>query len=136
MSSKIARGLTILVSWRFLLCVLLIMIITAWVPLLSQTYTLQDADGNIFQQQTVKVRVWKSWTRIIHPRASDFFSHLYAVSAHLGICLLVTFLVWYVSPPRSRVTTPETFLQQKEPEDENKSELAADDTEKESISHD
>ena len=102
MSSKIDRSLAILLSWRFLLCVLLILFVTSWVPLLAQTYTLQDEDGNILQEQTNKVRAWKSWTRIIHPRAADFLSHLYAVSVHLGICLVTTFIVWYLSPQEKK----------------------------------
>lgn len=97
MNTVIRRSLSILRSWRFLANVAVILIITSWIPLLSQTYTLKDVDGTVLQERTQQVRAWVSWGRIIRPSAPDFYSHLYAVSIHLATCLVISFAVWYVS---------------------------------------
>lgn len=102
MASFILRCRTVLFSWRFLLNLLLVLVCTSWIPLLAQTYTLKDPDGVVLQEQTVKVRVWTSWRKMMNPGAPDFMSHLYAVSAHFGVCLLISFSVWSVTRRQMR----------------------------------
>ncbi|HOD95120.1 MAG TPA: hypothetical protein PK480_05445 [Candidatus Hydrogenedentes bacterium] len=97
MASFILRCRMVFFSWRFLLNLLLVLVITSWIPLLAQTYTLKDSNGVVLQEQTVKVRAWTSWRKMMKPGAPDFKSHLYAVSTHFGVCLLISFSVWFVT---------------------------------------
>lgn len=90
---KTAGG--VLFSWKFMLNLLVILIITCWVPLLSQTVEMRDGAGNLMQQATNTFRAYQSWWTVVR-LAPGWKGHLNAVGLHLGLCFAITFAVWMV----------------------------------------
>ncbi len=84
-----------LLSWRFMLNLVLILLITCWVPLLSQTMEMRDSNGNLIQQVTKVSRAYQSWWVVLR-LAPGAKSHAQAVALHFGLCFIITFSVWFI----------------------------------------
>ena len=50
----------VLRSWPFLLNLAVILLLTCWLPLLTQTMEMRDGAGNLVQQNTITSRVYES----------------------------------------------------------------------------
>jgi hypothetical protein len=95
MSGLLATGRKVLFSWQFLLNVLVILIITCWIPLLTQTMEMRDSEGNLIQQVTKTSRAYESWWVVVR-MAPGMKSHLRAVALHFGMCFFISFFVWFI----------------------------------------
>jgi len=105
MKTFLKTGVKVLLSWRFLLNFIVILLITCWVPLLSQTMEMRDSDGNLVQQVTKVSRVYQSWWVVLR-LAPGTKSHLQAVALHFGMCFFISFFVWFIRLyPRARHDT-------------------------------
>lgn len=92
----------VLCSWPFLLNLVVILFVTCWLPLLSQTMEMRDSAGNLVQQNTITSRVYESWWIVIR-MAPGMKSHLGAVALHFGMCFFITLCVWVIRMyPRQR----------------------------------
>ena len=72
------NSLKILISWRFLLNIAVILVVTCWVPLVSQTMVVRDGDGKIIQERTDTARLYQSWWGVITLKP-NLDTHLKAV---------------------------------------------------------
>ncbi len=79
---------------RFWLNYVIILAATSWVPLLRQTVTMTGSDGTVFKQADISVRAWQSWYILFTkgPGAGQG----QAVAMHVGLCFIVTALVWFL----------------------------------------
>ncbi|NLV42935.1 MAG: hypothetical protein GXY07_00375 [Candidatus Hydrogenedentes bacterium] len=93
MKTLLKTAARVLLSWQFILNLLVILLITCWVPLLSQTVEMRDADGNLMQQATNTFRAYQSWWTVVR-LAPGWRGHLSAVGMHFGLCFAITFGVW------------------------------------------
>jgi hypothetical protein len=93
MKTLLKTAARVLLSWQFILNLLVILLITCWVPLLSQTVEMRDADGNLMQQTTNTFRAYQSWWTVVR-LAPGWKGHLSAVGMHFGLCFAITFGVW------------------------------------------
>ena len=109
------NSLKILISWRFLLNLAIILVVTCWIPLVSQTMVVRDGDGNIVQERTDTARIYQSWWGVLTMKP-NLDTHLQAVLWHFGICFVMSYAVWF--------TTLRAWVQP-----ETKKELEAHDTE-------
>jgi len=95
MNACLRTGANVLLSWQFMLNLAVILVITCWVPLLSQTMEMRDSDGNLVQQSTRASRAYESWWVVLR-LAPGTKTHLMAVALHLGMCFPITFVVWFI----------------------------------------
>ncbi len=100
MNACLRTGANVLLSWQFVLNLVLILLITCWVPLLSQTMEMRDSNGNLVQQSTRVSRVYESWW-VVLKLAPGAKTHVRAVALHLGMCFIITFSVWFIRTYRS-----------------------------------
>lgn len=85
----------VLRSWPFLLNLAAILLLTCWLPLLTQTMEMRDGAGNLVQQNTITSRVYESWWIVIR-MAPGMKGHLGAVALHFGMCFAITLGVWVI----------------------------------------
>ena len=85
----------VLRSWPFLLNLAVILLLTCWLPLLTQTMEMRDGAGNLVQQNTITSRVYESWWIVIR-MAPGMKGHLGAVALHFGMCFFITLCVWVI----------------------------------------
>jgi hypothetical protein len=89
------RGrLRFLILRRFWLNYVFILAVTSWAPLLTQNATLTGSDGKVLQQATVTVRAWQSWWSLFTKGPGS--GHGRAVVMHLGLCFIITAVVWFL----------------------------------------
>ena len=96
MTNLLKNSLKILVSWRFLLNLALILVITCWIPLVSQTMVMRDSDGNIIQERTDTARLYQSWWGVMTVKP-NLDTHLQAALWHFGICFAMSYAVWWIT---------------------------------------
>lgn len=85
-------------QWRFWVNLAVVLLVTCWIPLLTQTAVMKDQEGNILSQQTIQVRVWRSWAALATQGPSP--AHGRAVGLHFGLSFLMCFTVWYLAAGR------------------------------------
>lgn len=107
MKTLLKTAARVLLSWQFILNLLVILLITCWVPLLSQTVEMRDADGNLMQQTTNIFRAYQSWWTVVR-LAPGWKGHLSAVGMHFGLCFAITFVVWVLRMQSFGKTSEET----------------------------
>ena len=95
MSVILKTSARVLMSWPFWLNLLVILVVTCWVPLLSQTMEMTDDAGNVLQQATITSRVYESWWIVIR-NAPGAEAHRRAVGLHLGLSFAISFFVWFI----------------------------------------
>lgn len=93
MKTLLKTGGRVLCSWPFLLNLVVILLLTCWLPLLTQTMEMRDSAGNLVQQNTITSRIYESWWIVLR-LAPGTKSHLGAVALHFGMCFAITFAVW------------------------------------------
>ncbi len=81
-------------QWRFWLNYVFILLVTSWLPLLKQTTTLTGSDGAVLKQLTVSVRAYQSWIALFTKGPGTGQGR--AVAIHLGLCFIVTAVVWFM----------------------------------------
>lgn len=96
MATLLKNSLKILISWRFLLNLAIILVLTCWIPLVSQTMVMRDTDGNIIQERTDTARLYQSWYGVLTLKP-NLDTHLQAVLWHFGICFAMSYAVWFVT---------------------------------------
>jgi hypothetical protein len=107
----------VLRSWQFWINYAVILVLTIWVPMLTHTITMTDAEGNVIQTATQSSRLYQSWAAVLRWSAGAK-EHLNAVLLHLALCFLISFLVWFFSF-RMRSQTPASEALSKAPGSEN-----------------
>ena len=126
MKTLLKTAARVLLSWQFILNLLVILLITCWVPLLSQTVEMRDADGNLMQQTTNTFRAYQSWWTVVR-LAPGWKGHLSAVGMHFGLCFAITFGVWVLrmqsfgKTPEEPVITDDTDDKIQEAQDPSES---------------
>ncbi len=83
-------------SWRFIINFVVILLITSWVPLLSQTVTMSDDQGNVMHEAVTTSRVYQSWAVVLR-QGPGMSGHLRAVALHAGMCFAIAFAVWFLA---------------------------------------
>ncbi len=96
MKAMLNTARDVIVSWRFLLNLVVILLITSWLPMLSQTVVMRDSDGNVMHESTVTSKLYQSWDAVLRMKPG-MRPHLQAVSLHFGMCFAISFGVWYVT---------------------------------------
>lgn len=96
MINPLKNSLKVLLSWRFLLNFVIIIVVTSWIPLMSQTMVVRDGDGNVIQENTITARLYESWWGVVTMKAG-MNAHGKAVLWHLGICFVISFAVWFMT---------------------------------------
>lgn len=117
MTHTIKTSLKILISWRFLLNLAIILVVTCWIPLVSQTMVVRDDDGTIVQERTDTARLYQSWWDAITLKP-NLDTHLKAVLWHFGICFVMSYAVWFITlRPWAQPTATGTVQDAKEEEE-------------------
>lgn len=88
-----AKRLKVLLMWRFWLNYAAILVLTCWVPVLSQTMVMTTQEGKEVSRQTVNIRAYHTWKTLVTEGPGT--SHDKGVLIHGGLCLAVTFAVWF-----------------------------------------
>jgi len=96
MINLLKNSFNVLISWRFLLNLLIILVATSWIPLMSQTMVVRDGDGNVIQESTTTARLYESWWGVVTMKPG-LNAHGQAVLWHLGICFVISFAVWFMT---------------------------------------
>lgn len=97
----------VLLSKAFFINLAVILVITAWVPLLSQTVEMRDSDGNLLHQATTTSRAYESWWIVVR-MAPGAKSHAKAVTLHFCLCFAISFGVWFIRLHSLREDAPDT----------------------------
>lgn len=96
MNKPLQTAITVVRSWRFALNLVVILLITSWVPLMSKSITIRDEHGYIIHETMVSTPVYRSWRSILR-WDPDVSGHLRAAALHFGLCFVVAFGVWYLT---------------------------------------
>ncbi len=105
MKRILQTAVAVVSSWRFLINFAVILLITAWVPLLSQTVTMSDDQGNVMHEAVTTSRVYQSWAVVLR-QGPGMSGHLRAVALHAGMCFAIAFAVWFLALYSQRPDKP------------------------------
>lgn len=96
-------------SRRFLLNYVIILLITCWFPLITQTVVAQDENGVVLSETVSHIMICRSYMNVIREvftpgagnadtEATDWAvdADLVAVLVHLVLCFVISYIVWYV----------------------------------------
>lgn len=102
-------------QWRFWVNLAVVLAVTCWIPLLTQTAVMKDQEGTILNQTTIQVRAWRSWVALVTQGPS--LAHGKAVGLHFGLSFLMCFTVWYLAAGRDlrAEQTPQDTPQEETP---------------------
>lgn len=96
MNNRLKNAARLLVSWRFLVNLVIILIVTSWIPLMSRTIVVRDDNNTVIQEVTITARLYESWWTMIR-LAPGARHHARGVLWHVGICFVISFTVWYAT---------------------------------------